>query len=518
MIITVDPELSFHERVEHALEGSRWAPALTHASTVTEAVALLRQAGQVRAVIGGTNLSLEDGLLLTEHAVSGRSGTAVLLIGEPSTDVLRRAMRAGARDVLAPSFDEAELLSALTEAGVADDGPAPLPGVTVAVLGVKGGVGSSVLASNLTLRLADATSQPVTLADLDLASADLAVMHGVNARWTIQDVADGTVGLDIESVRDVLHRIADSTARLLPGPLDPALAERITPTDVTNVVAMLRAEAPLVVLDLATSFDDRTLAALDAADLVVLTSGLDVASLRGLAVTLRTLDRLGIEDDRIRIALVRADSKAGLTVADVERTIGRPVDIRIPSTRAVPRSVNEGVPLAISSTRSGVVQAVDELVDDIVAGMPPLTAPAGGESRDEATGLRRLFQRGGDGSNDESPAPRPSRARGAASNGSTDDVSEEPMSTEPTKGSTATPPRVVRRVVETRRDVPRDATDEVLFLGDEEPLPPPVPIDSRRRIQTEDGSGGLSAMPPPVLSDDDNDSDGHGGGRRLGRR
>lgn len=482
MLLSVDPDQAFHERVAGAVRGTRWATAITAVTTITEALDVLRSpAAGIAAVLGGPGLGFDDGVLLAEQTVRLSSGTAVLLVAEPTTDRLRRAMRAGARDVLSPSFDRDELTAALSEAGVGTSGPAPLPGLTVAVLGVKGGVGASVVASNLAIRLADSVGSSVTLADLDLASADLAVMHGVSARWTIQDMADGTVGLDVDSLRDVLHRIGDKGARLLPGPVDPALAERITADDVSNLVALLRSEAPLVVLDLATSFDDRTLAAIDAADMIVLTAGLDVASLRGLAVSLRTLQQLGVADDQLRVVLVRADSKAGLTTGDVERTIGRPIDIKVPSTRAVPRSVNEGVPLALSSSRSGVVQAIDELVADIAAHLP-----AGIPTHDEgtSTGRRRFLGRPRDEAPDgpghlETPPPvgedlfpddAPAPEDVADANADVE-AGDEPQGPE---GSKQARPRVVRRARPSA-----DGGGEVLYLAgtDLESMPPPAADD-----------------------------------------
>ena len=518
MIIIVDPDQAFHARVGAALDGTRWEPMLTPVSTVSDAVDLLRSSPQVHAAIGGPDLTFDDGVLLAEHATASRAGTAVLLVAQPTTDNLRRAMRAGARDVLSPRFDARELIAALTDAGVAAGGPAPLPGLTISVLGVKGGVGSSVVASNLAIRLAEASSAPVALADLDLASADLAVMHGVSARWTIQDIADGTVGHDIESLRDILHDIGSSGARLLPGPVDPALAERITAVDVAKLIALLRSESPLVVLDLATSFDDRTLAALDATDLLILTCGLDVASLRGLAVALRTLEQLGVAATRIRVALVRADSKAGLTVGDVERTIGRVVDLKLPSTRAVPRSVNEGVPLALSSTRSGVVQAIDELVADILELVPDGLAGASDDEESRDGGLRRLLGR----SKDEDP-PTSAPTAPAEPDEQTEGAADTPHGAEATgPHGQGVRPRVVRRQrVEPTDRGPRASAsgeDRTLFLNDEG-LSPPVPIDRARRESSRDESSSLSAMPPPVaaVDQDHNDDENRHGGRHLRR-
>jgi pilus assembly protein CpaE len=52
----------------------------------------------------------------------------------------------------------------------------------------------------------------------------------------------------------------------------------------------------------------------------------------------------------------------GLNIEDIERTIGRGIDVTIPSTRAVPLSINQGTPILVSDQRrSAVYQALHRL-------------------------------------------------------------------------------------------------------------------------------------------------------------
>lgn len=74
------------------------------------------------------------------------------------------------------------------------------------------------------------------------------------------------------------------------------------------------------------------------------------------------IDRLDLKANR-RFVINRADSKVGLTVLDVEATVGMRVDTKIPSSRMVPRSMNEGIPIVESAPRAPVSRALFELVD-----------------------------------------------------------------------------------------------------------------------------------------------------------
>ena len=58
-----------------------------------------------------------------------------------------------------------------------------------------------------------------------------------------------------------------------------------------------------------------------------------------------------------------ADRKSGLSVQDVEATIGVPIDTVIPRSRTLPFTTNRGVPVLQSSTRDAASKGLKKLVD-----------------------------------------------------------------------------------------------------------------------------------------------------------
>ena len=73
------------------------------------------------------------------------------------------------------------------------------------------------------------------------------------------------------------------------------------------------------------------LAAFDQSDMVALLATLDIPALKNLKLTLETLDLLNYPRDRWRIVLNRADSKVGLPLNEVEKTLKTPIVGQIPS-------------------------------------------------------------------------------------------------------------------------------------------------------------------------------------------
>jgi pilus assembly protein CpaE len=87
-----------------------------------------------------------------------------------------------------------------------------------------------------------------------------------------------------------------------------------------------------------------------------------------MKLSLQTLQLLGFGRDRIRLVLNRADSKVGLTVQAVEKTLGTTVDVSIPSSRDVSVSINRGTPLVIDNPKSPVVASIYKMLEILGAG------------------------------------------------------------------------------------------------------------------------------------------------------
>ena len=71
----------------------------------------------------------------------------------------------------------------------------------------------------------------------------------------------------------------------------------------------------------------------------------------------------------------RADSKVGLAVGEVEKTLGHRVVAEMPSSRDVPASTNRGVPLVLEQPRHPVTLALRDLARRLI--VSTVSAPEG---------------------------------------------------------------------------------------------------------------------------------------------
>ena len=241
-------------------------------------------------------------------------------------------------------------------------------GKMIVLLGPKGGSGKTLTATNLAAALAD-MGQKVVVVDVDLQFGDVGLALGLAPDMTVYDLISSGGSLDAEKVEAYLVE-HDCGARALLAPRRPDEAGLVTVEFLREVYALLRTTHDVVVVDTPPSFTPEVIAAIDASSDVCMVGMLDAPSLKNTRLGLETLDLMGYPTSDIRFLLNRADSEVGINRDDVQAIVGRPPDVMVPSDRAITRSVNEGIPIALKSRGSEAGQAFRELASLYIEGQP----------------------------------------------------------------------------------------------------------------------------------------------------
>jgi len=334
------------------------------------------QWNDVTVVVLGSGCDEAVALREAEQATRLAPTASVLLVTPAvSTELLRLAMRVGIDDVVSTDDPASEFSSAVTRArdraraigkpveGVQEQTVKERPAAVATVFSTKGGVGKTVIATNLGVALAS-MGRKVVLVDLDLQFGDVGIMLGLEPTHTISEAAQAAERLDIELLRGLLvpH---DSGLMCLLAPTQPEEAEGITPGRIARIIELLAGEFDLVIIDTGASFDESVLTALDRSRHVLAVTMMDVASIKNTRISLQKLKQLGYNGASVELILNRADSKVFLAPAEVERAIGAPISNRIPSDRIVPQSVNRGVPVVLGAPRSQVARALSTIAREL---------------------------------------------------------------------------------------------------------------------------------------------------------
>ncbi len=389
------------------------ANASGHGAEFIANVPALRQRLDVEplplTLVLGPSVAPHDAVGIAEQQRLRRPAVGVILVRDTvDTRLLTEALRAGVREVVLASdlsaladsvkrSDElSEAMRAQSAADIGADG-APL-GTVATVFSAKGGSGKTTLATNLAAALADRGRRDVVLVDLDLAFGDVAIALQLFPAHTIANAVPlSEDDLDFAGLQALLTPHSPGLTTLV-APLEPGAADTVPATLVTRIIEVLRQNFDYVVIDTPPAFDDQVLAAFDLSDVIILIATLEIPALKNLKLTLETLDLLNYPRNKWRIVLNRADSKVGLAVVEVERTLRIPITSHVPSSREVPASMNKGVPLVLDDPRHPVSVAIKEFAEVHVVGANT-SATSPGSERGSTPAVRRerrpgLFRRG----------------------------------------------------------------------------------------------------------------------------
>lgn len=361
----------------------------------------------------GPSVDATGALQLADRMRTSRPTLGFILVRRRvDTAVLSEALRAGVREVL-DERDVTGLNAAVRRVREFTDAlrqevGAPLArddrrrGRLITVFSAKGGVGKTTLASNVAAALADGGRREVCLVDLDLAFGDVAIVLQLFPAHTIADAVPLEDHLDRGAVEALLTAHSPGLTTLV-APVGPAARETISTALVGRLLELLTDSFDYVVVDTPPAFDDQVLQAFDRSDLLLLLATLDIPALKNLKLTLETLELLNYPRSMWRIVLNRADSKVGLAIGEVEKTLSLPVSAQIPSSRDVPASVNRGVPIVLDEPRHPVSQSIVHLAELCAAqlgngvmavpGQLPGEASAGHAFQAHQVDKRGLFRR-----------------------------------------------------------------------------------------------------------------------------
>lgn len=265
--------------------------------------------------------------------------STVVVSAQPSADTFTAAMEAGARGLVALPVAFEELRSRVEAAAAAAqqmrqvlatsasmDGDGPGRARVATLVGAKGGVGVTMIATHLALDVVRSVpSHRVCLVDLDLEKGDVAALIEVRHRASIADVAKVSADLSARAVGDAMV-VHESGLHLLLTPGDVRDVEAVTPRALREVVAVLRREYDLVLIDAGSHVTPAQATAVELADEVLVVTTPDVLALRGLRRSIAMWESLSVrKEGDLRVLVNRASRHSSVSVESVRQLTRAPV-------------------------------------------------------------------------------------------------------------------------------------------------------------------------------------------------
>jgi pilus assembly protein CpaE len=322
-------------------------------------------------------------------------GEIPLLCIAQSDDVEERVrlLEAGADDVMAQGFDPEELraridglLATRGRVGLAPpvETQAPKPVVgdrtrVVSFFSPKGGVGTTTLAVNTAVASAMKGDRSVALLDLDVEWGQVATHVNMAPRFSVVELARDSAALDDSELLRAYAEQHVSGLAVFGAPLRPDQGEMIGQEHVERLIASMLSAYDLVIVDLGSLLDERTLTVFDRSDRVVLVVSPEIPCVRAVHALLEILAEQGAPAERQFFALNHIFEHDMLRLDDLERSLQTDIDAELLyDPIAYLKAVNEGVPVVAATTHGAAAAKLEKVALQILGHVAvPDAAPSG---------------------------------------------------------------------------------------------------------------------------------------------
>ena len=368
-VVVIDPDINSRADTNRALTLARF--------TVTG------EAGYGIEAVTMANEKQPDILVLAMEEPVARAAQTMSALADalPETPIIvyssladaaavRRAMVAGARDYLVKPPRPEELARAIYSVLEQEErrrtrltgeiGSSAARGTVITVFGAKGGIGKTTIATNLATALCRNTNSSVAIVDMDTRFGDVAIMMDVVVEYSIADVGRNIDSVDRDSIRDYLVQHG-SGVQILPAPLHPTEWGALHRHHIAKVIELLSQTHDYVVIDTPGAFNELVATALEAADIILLVTSMDIASIKDTALALEMLRAAAVSDDKVKLVINHSTSSNSLRPEDVERVLEYQVYWRIPHDVAVSNSNQLGQPIVLAKPYARASRSITDM-------------------------------------------------------------------------------------------------------------------------------------------------------------
>ena len=376
-ILVLDRGEELAQQLEGIVDELRPRPEVVACTRMGSVGEVLEEEGPFDVLVAGPSLGTRSGLQRLRLIREELPAMSVVLAFSRRPDAsLRDIVRTGAVDLLQLPVDDKELTEAVdraielasqpvatvapdvqtTSTAVAGAAAPRQLGRVFTISSATGGCGKTFYATNLAYFLVRYTGKRVVILDLDLQFGEVVTALRLRPKYTIFDALqrEDTDEDDLRAHIEEYMVTHETGVHVLAAPREPSEADRITPPDVTRIIAAARKQYDYVIVDTPPQLNESVLAAFDLSDGLYVMATLDLPSVRNMSVFLGTLERLKISAENVKLVLNKAESDVGIDIDQVTKLFPQGFESVLPYAKEVSRSINLGMPVMAASPQAEI--------------------------------------------------------------------------------------------------------------------------------------------------------------------
>jgi pilus assembly protein CpaE len=319
-----------------------------------------------------------NGMSLVRQLRRNHPRQAVFVVADrKDPDLILQGLRLGIMDVIIPADNGSGGFLPAVQHALGREETEGRNGFVYSLFSLKGGQGVTTLSVNLADQIQSSTGSRVLLMDLNLYLGDVSAVISLSPDFTPFDLIRDLKRMDENLLLSSLHHHARGFY-VLPSPAAISDAERIHRDQITAMLRLLKRYFTHIVIDLPHDFSERTLAATEASDRLMILLEPDLVAVKSAQQVLRFFQELNFGDDRMAFVLNRLSKDSSLQPEDVEMVLKQPLLASIANDWAsLARAAQKGEPLGLAHERRRITRDLHGLAARLM-GMAPSAAKKGG--------------------------------------------------------------------------------------------------------------------------------------------
>src|SRR5580693_1243322 len=265
----------------------------------------------------------------------------------PNHQLLLEAMRSGVQDFLPKPVDPRSLKEILARFSKDLEGNTDRSSLDrlIVVMGSKGGVGTTTVAVNVGVQLANYARKHVALLDFANPLGNVHLLLDLHPKFTVRDAVDNLDRLDSHFFAGLMTR-HKTKLEVLGGATQPEEWQNIPIPSLDRVVNVAQNNFDMVLVDMGSQFSSEWSSILRMARMILIVAEANVPALWTLERRLVALKGFGVEPERARIIINRWHKGDDEVLRSIQKDINRPIFACLPNDfRKASESINLGTPL-----------------------------------------------------------------------------------------------------------------------------------------------------------------------------
>lgn len=316
----------------------------------------------------------------------------ILLTSHVDTRDKIEGLEAGADDYLGKSASLTELelrvKALLARKHSTEDSITQISARSIAVFSLRGGVGVSSMAVNLSIAISQLWGIETCLWDIVMGVGQCALMMNLKPNASITSLSEWAEKTVDETILRSMLLKHESGVWLMPGAPGVEESELITAKTVDLVWPVVQTLSPYLIIDAGNHFSDPTLTILERADVILLVLAPELASVNASYQALKVFSDLGFPAGKVIPVVNNIIPSSTLEVTKIAAGLKKQIVTEIPyDGRNMVRAINQGIPYIMTSPRSDTSLAISTLAYRLSSS--DMESKMTGHSTPQLDGIRR---------------------------------------------------------------------------------------------------------------------------------